>query len=626
MNGFIFGILGPKDFNLNRFNAITSPSLRALGEGFTMESESVFFHTISPLGFPMMASDHGWILMLNTTDPQSLRWPSADLSKSLDPAKTILDSVLRKGIKTLDRLEGHYSLVLYHEKTQRVILQSDPLASVCLYVAQKGKNLAFCTLMTPLLKTGVFPKDLDETYIADFLSIHSVAQQIKATHTIIDSISLLPPMNRWTYDQDNKHCEQISRPHLERITDASLAIRLFRKTLDQVLLDSTLNSSKPGLMISGGLDSTIVGGLLSKHHQEIFSYTQIPVFIPTPLPKSYIADEESLVKAFIPYHLNIHPAFESSKGSSAYTVLDRYLDMLESPYKVFENSHWISSISQRAIKEGCDQIIYASFGNATLSFGSFQSAAAELFWGFHWITLWKELKLRTLKTKQSRLKIMLPILTSVLPDHLAQMITPIDKKQLEALSAINPDFYKRMKMDHRFKHACFDNDQRKILPLSKVQASMMRDETLSLFGAVNTKMSLAYGVDCCDATFDSRLVDLVRSFPPSAFVHHGIERRMAREGFQDVIPSEISANEKFGFQGIDFIHRLLPHWSEVRFELNIALNHPLMQRYFDISKLKRALELTTYPDPNDYLNPEVRLLMRTLIFYRYLLKWEKYPS
>jgi asparagine synthase (glutamine-hydrolysing) len=101
---------------------------------------------------------------------------------------------------------------------------------------------------------------------------------------------------------------------------------------------------------------------------------------------------------------------------------------------------------------------------------------------------------------------------------------------------------------------------------------------------------------------------------------------MAREGYEDVIPLEISNNEKYGFQGIDFIQRLLPHWSEIRFEVNSALNHRLIQHYFDVPKLKRALELTTYPDPNDYLNPEVRLLMRTLIFYRYLLKWEKYPS
>jgi asparagine synthase (glutamine-hydrolysing) len=625
MNGFIFGIVGPKDFNLNRFIAITSPSIRALGDGFTMESESVFFHAISPHKVPFMASSNGWILLLNTTDPQTLRWPSADLVSSVDPAKTILDTVLRKGIKTLDRLEGHYSIALYQERTQKLILQSDPLASVCLYVAKKGSNLAFCTLMTPLLKTGVFPKDLDETYIADFLAIHSDAQQLKATHTIIDAISLIPPMSRWTYDQGSTHCEQIQRPQLDKITDPALAIKRFRKTLDLVLYESTLQSKKIGLMISGGLNSTIVGGLLASHHQDISSYTQVPLFIPTPIPKSYIVDEESLVKAFIPYHLNIHPTFESSKGSDAYGVLDRYLEMMEGPYKVFENSHWISSISQRAVKEGVDCLVTASFGNATLSFGSFQSAAAELFWGFHWISLWKELKVRNLKTNQSRFKIMLPILCSALPDFLSKIIIPQDKKQLESLTAINPDFYKRMKMNKHFKRASYDNDQRKILPLRKYQASMMRDEVLSLFGAVNTKMSLMYGINYLDATFDSRLMDLVKSFPSSAFVHNGIERRMAREGYEDVIPLEISNNEKYGFQGIDFIQRLLPHWSEIRFELNSALNHPLIQRYFDVPKLKRALELTTYPDPQDYLNSEVRLLMRTLIFYRYLLKWEKYP-
>jgi len=624
MNGFIFGIIGPKDFNLNRFNAITSPSLRNLGDGFTMESASVFFHAISPHGSSMMASDHGWILLLNTTDQKTLRWPSADLANSLDPAKTILDSVLRKGIKTLDRLEGHYSLVLYQERTQKVILQSDPLASVCLYVAQNDKNLGFCTLMTPLLKTGVFPKDLDETYIADFLAIHSETQQLKATHTIIDSISLLPPMNRWTYDQDSKHCEQIQKQKQDKITDSTLAMRLFRKTLDQVLSESTHHSAKLGLMLSGGLNSTIVGGLLSRHHKEIFSYTQVPLFIPSPLLKSHIPDEESLVKAFIPYH-NIHPAFETSKGNSPYTVLDRYLEMMEGPYKAFENTHWITSISQRAIKEGCNHLVTANFGNATLSFGSFQSAAVELLRAFHWITLWKELKQRSIKTKQSKLKIMIPILISVLPDEVAKLIKPIDKQDLEALSAINPDFYTLMKMDRRFKHTHFDNDQRMILPLRKHQASLMREETLSLMGALNTKMSLTYGIDCFDATFDGRLIDLAKSFTSSAFVHNGIERRMAREAYQDVIPVEISNNEQEGYQGIDFVYRLLPQWPEIRFELKLALNHPLIQKYFDISKLKRALDLSTYPDPNDYLNPEIRLLMRTLIFYRYLLKWEKYP-
>ncbi|NTW96501.1 MAG: hypothetical protein HGB31_07790, partial [Erysipelotrichaceae bacterium] len=559
------------------------------------------------------------------TDPLTLRWPSADLPRSLDPAKTILDAVLRKGIKTLDRLEGHYSLVLYQERTKKLILQSDPLSSVCLYVAQNGSNIAFSTLMSPLLKTGYFPKALNETTIAEYLTLHSETQYSRATNTIIDSISLLPPKNRWTFEVDGKYYEQIQRPELDKITDSTLAIKLFRKTLDQVIHESTQHSVKTGIMLSGGLSSTIVGGLLSTQSREVYSYTQVPLFIPNKIPTNINPDEESLVKAFIPYHLNIHPAFESSKGSSAYTILDRYLDCLESPYTDFINSHWINSISQRAVNEACDDLVCANFGSTTLSFGSFESAASELFYGFHWITLWKELKHRHQRTNLSKFKIMIPILLRSLPHQLSQILQPNIRNKSEVHTIINPDFYKRMKMNKSHNHLRKTSAQSQTLPLRKQLNSMRSDTVLSRIGAVNTKMSLAYGINIFDITFDSRLVDLVKSFPPTAFVHNGVERRIAREGFDDVIPSEISINEKEGYQGFDFIYRLLPHWSEIRFELNIALNHPLIQRYFDIPRLKKALELTTYPDPNDYLNPEVHLLMKTLILYHYFLKWEKYP-
>lgn len=80
-----------------------------------------------------------------------------------------------------------------------------------------------------------------------------------------------------------------------------------------------------------------------------------------------------------------------------------------------------------------------------------------------------------------------------------------------------------------------------------------------------------------------------------------------------------------GRQAADWMQRIAPEWAEVYEEMETIGDNELEKKYLDIPRIKRFLaankELS--PDDNDGTETGVRLLIRALIFTRFLRSFEE---
>jgi asparagine synthase (glutamine-hydrolysing) len=100
-----------------------------------------------------------------------------------------------------------------------------------------------------------------------------------------------------------------------------------------------------------------------------------------------------------------------------------------------------------------------------------------------------------------------------------------------------------------------------------------------------------------------------------------MDRGLIRRATKGYLPDSIRLNQLTrGHQGADVFQRMkkvLPHLID---ELNELIHDPIAQTYLNIELIKNGLEtLKQEQIPSKYaMNPEFRIVMRSLIVYRFL--------
>ena len=130
-----------------------------------------------------------------------------------------------------------------------------------------------------------------------------------------------------------------------------------------------------GAHLSGGLDSGSVVSFaakeLKKENKQLHTYSYIPEeSFNDWTPKYYVADERPYIKETVQYVGNIKDQYLDFEGKSPLSEVDDFLELMEMPYKFFENSYWLNGINEQAHKEGIKILLNGARGNHSISWGS----------------------------------------------------------------------------------------------------------------------------------------------------------------------------------------------------------------------------------------------------------------
>lgn len=188
--------------------------------------------------------------------------------RSHTDTETLLHLYEEHGTDLLPRLRGMFAFALWDRPRQQLLLARDRLGIKPLYYTIAGGQLVFASEIKALLAHPAVPRELDEAALAQYLTFATVPPPA----TLFAGIRKLPPghqlvatpagtlaVERWWHplEPENRFDSAFG--------GEAEAAEALRELLRSAVIEQTMADVPHGLLLSGGLDSTLLLGLLSGH-------------------------------------------------------------------------------------------------------------------------------------------------------------------------------------------------------------------------------------------------------------------------------------------------------------------------------------------------------------------------
>src|SRR3954454_910777 len=189
---------------------------------------------------------------------------------STSDTEVALKAYAKWGTNFVDHFLGMFAVAVFEHRTGRLVLARDRLGIKPLYVDQRGDRIRFASTLPALLAGGGVDTSIDRTALAHYMTFHSV---VPAPLTILTGIRKLPPATVRVVEPDGTSTDHVYwRPDFSRDPDRSdWSDRDWEEALLSSLrtaVDRRMVADVPvGVLLSGGIDSSLVVALLSEAGQ-----------------------------------------------------------------------------------------------------------------------------------------------------------------------------------------------------------------------------------------------------------------------------------------------------------------------------------------------------------------------
>jgi asparagine synthase (glutamine-hydrolysing) len=171
------------------------------------------------------------------------------------------------GPKALDRFYGMFAFAIWERDSGMTWLARDRLGIKPLYYTINNQRMHFASSLPALLKGGDVDTSLDPEALHYYMSFHAV---VPAPHTILRGVRKLPPGSLMTVHPDGDYkIKEWWRLNFTR--DEQDEKRSFEDWKQEVLDTLRLSVKRRlvadvpvGVLLSGGLDSSLITGLLAE--------------------------------------------------------------------------------------------------------------------------------------------------------------------------------------------------------------------------------------------------------------------------------------------------------------------------------------------------------------------------
>lgn len=544
--------------------------------------------------------------------------------KRMTDSELILAAYLQWGKEAPNYLIGDFAFVIWDDRRRRLFGARDLAGSRTLYYVHRPRQFAFCTVMNPLLALPGVRKELNETWLAEFLAIPVIMDTIDVRSTVYRPIGQIPPSHSFIFEDGSLKIERYGTlaadvPKLKLKSNGDYE-EAFREVFREAVASKLRTSRKVGASLSGGLDSGAVvsfaAGPLREEGKTLHTYS----YVPGPdfqdwTPGNMMADERPYIQAVVDHVGNIAHSYMDFADRNSYEEIDDLLESMEAPYKFFENSYWLKGILEQASKHDVGILLHGGNGNYSISWGPALDYYARLLRQLRWVRLYRELKMygKQMRVGRSRL---LPYVGKLALSFPSPSAKPLPDIPL----LIHPEFAKRTGVFEKLKHHDVGwNDFR----MNEFDARTYQFDNLSMLnhqGTSSTKLSLRYAVRERDPTCDPRVVRFCLSVPVEQYVQNGMDRALVRRATERYLPESVRFNQRVrGVQGADWIHRMLPSWNAVADELHQLCRDPRSSRVLNVEQIRTSLsKIGNPPQPERAFDRDAKLLMQSLIVYRFI--------
>ncbi|MFI6802378.1 N-acetylglutaminylglutamine amidotransferase [Streptosporangium canum] len=192
---------------------------------------------------------------------------------STSDTEVLVKAFHRWGPECVEHFTGMFAFAVFERDTGRLTLGRDRLGIKPMYIAQDAARLRFASSLPALLAGGGVGTDIDRVALHHYMTFHSV---VPAERTILTGVRKLPPATVRTVEAGGTvtdHCywrpphTRSALPEYAGLTSGEWNEAVLDRL--RVAVRRRMVADVPvGVLLSGGLDSSMIVALLAEEGQE----------------------------------------------------------------------------------------------------------------------------------------------------------------------------------------------------------------------------------------------------------------------------------------------------------------------------------------------------------------------
>ena len=171
------------------------------------------------------------------------------------------------------RMEGNWAIGLWDERRSRLLLSRDRLGKKPLLWSNRGGVIRFASEAKAILADPSFSREPSMAGLLDVLTYGYVTE----TNTMFDGIEMVLPATTLVFEagettpSEQRYWDFAAVPPFSGCVED--AKEEFSEILSDVTRDRLLGDVPYGMMLSGGIDSTLVASFIVEHEPSLKTYT-----------------------------------------------------------------------------------------------------------------------------------------------------------------------------------------------------------------------------------------------------------------------------------------------------------------------------------------------------------------
>ena len=490
------------------------------------------------------------------------------------------------------RAIGEYSAAVIDPERQTLRLSRSPLSAPPLHFHHREQRVQASNVPRTLLAAGLAPQ-LDQLKMADnawfnYASDRSGWYDGISKVALGSTVEFGPDGVRTKRYYDPLTLPEVRLPRVEDYVEQADAL------LHEAVAASLDGFERPGVLLSGGLDSSLVAAKALKvmpQEQELPAFT----FVPQSdwdgrVPRGTYGDERPYVDAFAAMHPRIRPHYLDNQGLA---FDHRMAEMFHltgiAPINLgnFSTYHEPWRAAQQA---GCDVLLVPQWGNETFS-NTGEWGLVEYFLHGRWGQLGAALRNSPDDPRPLWRRFVGECLLPLLPPALWRWQRGLRgvRDTRELASPLRADYVAKLDLNRR-------GDAQG----GALGSAAPRNQRQWLAGALNGAFEESadvwqgfeqlYGVPMRDPAAYRPLAEFCFGLPTDVFLRDGEQRWLARQMARGVLPEAQRSNPRWGRPHPDWLAKLAPRRSELRAELERLEQVPELNEMIDFPRLKAALD------------------------------------
>lgn len=227
---------------------------------------------------PMLSSNKNWVIAFNGEIYNYVELKANELQEvqfqTESDTEVILELFDKYGTEAISKLKGMFAFVLHHIPSNETYVVRDRYGMKPLYYSIQKQGCLVASELRALLASDLVPRKFNRSALEEYIETQTVC----APNTLIEKVQLLEAGHYLHFKRNeiSKHCyyRLLSDTSYE-LSDRKTAQELLRSTMKESV-EQHMRADVPfGAFLSGGIDSSLLVGLMSEVRSEKINTFQI---------------------------------------------------------------------------------------------------------------------------------------------------------------------------------------------------------------------------------------------------------------------------------------------------------------------------------------------------------------